>query len=89
MGAKGVQIATRFVTTKECDASDAYKQAYIDARKEDIVLVDRPALHCIHQRICNTIWDCRWIAGNNTLFTAFDKPFSGSYPLQKGIVNCQ
>ena len=33
MGAKGVQIATRFVTTKECDASDAYKQAYIDARK--------------------------------------------------------
>ncbi|MCI9033451.1 MAG: nitronate monooxygenase [Lachnospiraceae bacterium] len=42
MGAKGVQIATRFVTTKECDASDAYKQAYIDARKEDIVLVDSP-----------------------------------------------
>ena len=42
MGAKGVQVATRFVTTKECDASDAYKQAYIDARKEDIVLVDSP-----------------------------------------------
>lgn len=42
MGAKGVQIATRFVTTKECDASDAYKQAYIDAKKEDIVIVDSP-----------------------------------------------
>lgn len=34
MGARGVQIATRFVTTRECDASDAYKQAYIDAKKK-------------------------------------------------------
>ena len=42
MGAKGVQMATRFVTTKECDASDAYKQAYIDAKKEDIVIVKSP-----------------------------------------------
>lgn len=42
MGAKGVQIATRFVTTRECDASDAYKQAYIDAEKEDIVIVKSP-----------------------------------------------
>lgn len=42
MGARGVQIATRFVTTRECDASDAYKQAYIDAKKEDIVIVKSP-----------------------------------------------
>ena len=42
MGANGVQLATRFVTTKECDASDAYKQAYIDAKKEDIVIVKSP-----------------------------------------------
>lgn len=42
IGAKGVQIATRFVTTKECDASDAYKQAYIKAKKEDIVIVKSP-----------------------------------------------
>lgn len=42
MGAKAVQVATRFVTTKECDASEAYKQAYIDAKKEDIVIVKSP-----------------------------------------------
>lgn len=42
MGADGVQVATRFVTTEECDASDNYKQAYINARKEDIVLVKSP-----------------------------------------------
>lgn len=42
MGAAGVQMATRFVTTYECDADDAYKQAYIDAAKEDIVIVQSP-----------------------------------------------
>ena len=29
LGAEGVQVATRFVTTWECDASPAYKDAYI------------------------------------------------------------
>lgn len=42
MGAGGVQIGTRFVTTYECDASDAYKQTYIDAKKEDIIIVKSP-----------------------------------------------
>lgn len=42
MGASGVQLATRFVTAKECDASDAYKQAYINAKKEDIEIVSSP-----------------------------------------------
>lgn len=42
LGVDGIQVSTRFVTTKECDASMAYKQAYIDAKKEDIVIVDSP-----------------------------------------------
>lgn len=42
MGADAVQVASRFVTTQECDADIRYKQAYIDAKKEDIVLVKSP-----------------------------------------------
>ncbi|MDE5596507.1 MAG: nitronate monooxygenase, partial [Lachnospiraceae bacterium] len=42
MGAAGVQMATRFVTTYECDADDAYKQSYIKAKKDDIVIVKSP-----------------------------------------------
>lgn len=38
----GVQVATRFVTTWECDAPDAFKQAYLDAKQEDIVIVKSP-----------------------------------------------
>lgn len=41
-GAEGVQIGTRFVVTEECDASDAYKQAYIDAEEEDIKIMMSP-----------------------------------------------
>ncbi len=42
MGVDGVQVATRFVTTQECDAPMAYKQAYIRAFKEDIRIVKSP-----------------------------------------------
>ncbi len=41
-GADGVQIASRFVLSKECDVSDKFKQAYLDASKEDIVLTTSP-----------------------------------------------
>lgn len=42
LGAAGVQMATRFVTTFECDSSEAFKQAYIDSKKEDIVIIKSP-----------------------------------------------
>lgn len=42
LGAAGVQMATRFVTTHECDASMEYKKAYIEAKKEDITIVKSP-----------------------------------------------
>jgi len=42
LGADGVQMATRFVTTDECDASVKFKQAYIDARQEDMEIIISP-----------------------------------------------
>lgn len=42
LGTDGIQAATRFVTTEECDAPMAYKQAYLDAKKEDIVITKSP-----------------------------------------------
>lgn len=42
LGADGIQAATRFVTTEECDAHENYKKAYIDCAKEDIVIVKSP-----------------------------------------------
>ena len=42
IGTDGVQVATRFVTTKECDADNAFKEAYLKAAKEDIGIVKSP-----------------------------------------------
>lgn len=42
LGASGVQMATRFVTTEECDASEEFKQAYINAKKEDVKIIKSP-----------------------------------------------
>ena len=42
LGASGVQMATRFVATEECDASEEFKQAYIHAKKEDIKIIKSP-----------------------------------------------
>lgn len=42
LGADGVQVASRFVTTEECDADIRYKEAYLSAGKEDIVIVKSP-----------------------------------------------
>lgn len=42
LGASGVQMATRFVVTEECDASQAFKDAYINCTKEDIQIVKSP-----------------------------------------------
>lgn len=41
-GASGVQMATRFVTTDECDASIDFKNTYISAKEEDIVIIKSP-----------------------------------------------
>jgi nitronate monooxygenase len=42
LGAEGVQMATRFVTTNECDASVKFKEAYLAARPEDVVIIKSP-----------------------------------------------
>jgi nitronate monooxygenase len=42
LGVSAVQMATRFVTTYECDASEKFKQTYLDSRKEDIVVIKSP-----------------------------------------------
>lgn len=41
IGYAGVQLGTRFIATPECTASEAYKQAIVQARADDVVLTER------------------------------------------------
>ncbi|MGX4599654.1 NAD(P)H-dependent flavin oxidoreductase [Faecalimicrobium sp. JNUCC 81] len=42
LGASGVQVGTRFVTTYECDAHENFKNTYINSSKDDINIVTSP-----------------------------------------------
>jgi nitronate monooxygenase len=42
LGASGVQMGTRFVCTDECDVHENFKQAYINAGKDDSVIIKSP-----------------------------------------------
>jgi len=42
MGASGVQLGTRFVATHECDADIRFKEAFLRARREDMVIIESP-----------------------------------------------
>jgi NAD(P)H-dependent flavin oxidoreductase YrpB (nitropropane dioxygenase family) len=42
LGANGVQMATRFLMSKECDVHDNFKQLLLNAGEKDIVLIESP-----------------------------------------------
>jgi len=42
LGAKGVQIASRFVTTEECDADIKFKNSYIKAENNNVEIIQSP-----------------------------------------------
>ena len=42
LGASAVQMGSIFVPTDECDASEAFKQAYINSSAKDVVIIDSP-----------------------------------------------
>ena len=42
LGAHGVQVGTKFVATKECDASYEYKMAYVNSTENDIKIIKSP-----------------------------------------------
>ncbi|MDR1730197.1 MAG: nitronate monooxygenase family protein [Prevotellaceae bacterium] len=42
LGASGVQMGTMFVTTTECDASEDFKKVFVNARREDVKIIQSP-----------------------------------------------
>lgn len=42
LGAAGVQLATRFIATEECDASQEYKNVLLGAASEDVRIIHSP-----------------------------------------------
>lgn len=93
LGASGVQMATRFVCTDECDASLEFKQEYINAKPEDIVVLKSPVqmpLRVIRNDFVRKIqngtavnFECRY----HCLATC--EPDKTSYCIAKTLLNAQ
>ncbi len=90
LGAAGVQMGTRFVTTPECDASDEYKQAYINAKKEDIVIVKSPVGmpgRAINNAFMKRAKEGRIPHGKCHLCVSTCKPAETPYCITEALVN--
>lgn len=90
MGADGVQMATRFVTTYECDAHENYKQAYIGAKEEDIVIVSSPVGmpgRAIHNKFLDRVAAGeRFMNGCRQCITTCD-PKTSPYCITEALIN--
>lgn len=72
LGADGVQMGTRFAASEESNASKAFKDLYLRAEKEDVVLVKSPV----------------GLPGQGIRNPFFDMVESGTAPQIKACVNC-
>ncbi|MDA3937661.1 MAG: nitronate monooxygenase, partial [Actinomycetota bacterium] len=63
MGAVGVQMGSRFAATVESSAPDDFKQMYVDAEADDIVLIQSPV--GLPGRALRNTFSSRHVAGDN------------------------
>ena len=91
LGAAGVQMATRFVCTHECDAALAYKEAFVRCRKEDIITIISPVK--MPARVIRNDFVKRILAGEKVNFgcpyhcLATCEPDKAGYCIAQALVN--
>lgn len=90
LGADGVQVASRFVATEECDAAPAYKQAYVRAVPEDITIIHSPV--GMPGRALRNAFIKRMEAGQEKITGCYNclkacNPKTASYCITQALVN--
>ncbi len=91
LGASGVQMATRFVCTNECEVSEKYKEIYLNCKKEDIVVILSPV--GMPARVVKNNFIERIQSGEKMKFECPYRclktcdPYSANYCLSKALVN--
>jgi len=91
LGASGVQMGTRFVCTDECDASQQYKEAYLNCRKEDILVIQSPLK--LPLRVIRNSFVDRILSGEKVKFgctyrcLATCEPDKSPYCIARALIN--
>ncbi|MFA5411092.1 MAG: nitronate monooxygenase family protein [Candidatus Omnitrophota bacterium] len=90
-GASGVQMATIFVCTTECDVSPAYKEAYLKSKPEDIAVILSPV--GMPARVIRNKFVERIESGEKIKFTCPYRclktcdPYAANYCIAQALVN--
>ncbi len=91
LGASGVQMATRFVCTNECDVSKEYKEAYLKCGKDDTIVVLSPV--GMPARVIRNKFVERIESGEKIKFTCPYRclrtcdPYAANYCIANALVN--
>lgn len=90
LGADGVQVGTRFIATKECDASDAYKEAFLKASAEDVVIIDSPV--GMPGRAIRNLFVERMMQGSEKITWCYNclkacNPATAKYCISQALIN--
>ncbi len=93
LGAAGVQMATRFVTTHECDASLDFKKEYLRAQPDDIMLIKSP-VGMIGRAIKNTFLEHVTAGETKPIRCAYNclrpcKPKESPYCIAAALIHAQ
>lgn len=89
MGASGVQLASRFVATVECDADESFKTAYINCHKEDITIIKSPVGmpgRAIHNVFIDKIENCKEKITHCSKCLKCCNPSSAPYCITKALI---
>lgn len=90
MGAAGVQIGTRFAATYECDADEKYKLAYVNAQKEDVIIVKSPVGmpgRAIYNEFLKRVKDGERIMGKCRHCVKSCNPATTPYCISQALIN--
>ncbi|MHB8156840.1 MAG: NAD(P)H-dependent flavin oxidoreductase [Desulfocucumaceae bacterium] len=87
-GASGIQMATRFVLSKECSVSDLFKKMYLRARPEDVTVIPSPV--GLPGRALKNSFVAKLLSGNAPSPESCDgclKQCSGQYCIMNALEN--
>lgn len=92
-GASGVQIGSRFAATYECDASQAFKEAYVKCKAEDIEIIHSP-VGLIGRAINNNFLDAVKLGSKKPIRCITNclkpcKPTEAEYCIANALINAQ
>jgi len=90
LGADGVQVGTRFIATKECDASEIFKKTFVKSTSDDLIIIESPV--GMPARVIRNSFVERMIHGDEKITYCYNclkacNPSTAKYCISQALIN--